>query len=202
VLSYFASKHKRLVIITSAIARRIARVAAAANTILEQQAKSKAKAVFIDAPSVPTYEGLISRIHLGFISPPPFVEDQRRAFQDAQLRVFWSRLAIHPIRDAECECGTTWLELFVLFSLRGGGNESMNEPAKEHLRATHADRFKRFQQASRELFRFADMASTPLTRPMLRGPSDIPHPLAPYGLLGKFAMLPFKLGLGEEVAMQ
>ena len=202
VLSYLATKHKRLIEIICAITRRIARVAAAANKLLEQKAASRAKHTFIDVPAIPSFPDPVFAIHLEFDAPPPLVDDAKAALQEAQVRVFWMRLFIHPLADAEHETGTTWLELFTLYSLKGGGESYDSRDGREHIRLTHAERFKRFQQRTRKLFRFASEASLPLTRPMLKRTSDNLLPLVPYGLLGKFSMLPFKLGLGDEVAIQ
>ena len=202
VLNYLAAKHRRLTDIMRAIVRRVARVAAAVNKRLEEQTASRAKNVFIDTPGVPVYRDQACASHLVFEALPPLSDDANVAFREAQIRAFWTRLLIHPLPNTADESGTTWLQLFAVYSLRGGGNVFQEGSCKEHLRATHSERFKRFQRESRSLFRFADMATTPLIRPMLHRTSTNLQPLAPYGLIGRFSMLPFTLALGEEVAAQ
>ena len=92
-----------------------------------------------------------------------------------------------------------WLELFILFHMRGGNAVATEPAARRHLRATHASSFRAFQCRSRVLFQFASDAVKPSLRPHLVRHAGNRQPLARYGLLANFAQLPFRLRLGDAL---
>ncbi len=121
------------------------------------------------------------------------------AHADAQIRIFWQRLYIVPLVDVATEVGVTWLELFVLFHMRGGNATAIQPAAKRHLRVSHAAQFAAFQRRSKELFRFAADDEKQLLRPHLVRHAGSRQPLARYGLRANFAQLPFKISLGDDL---
>ena len=94
----------------------------------------------------------------------------------------------------------TWLELFVLFSLRGGRACSAQPSERQHMRQNRAIHCKHFQRRSRAVFACADESTKPLVKPHLVRHAGNQQPLAHYSLLGNFAQLPFQLRNGKEVS--
>ena len=139
------------------ICKRIARGAAAAADKLERVRHSETlgrNTTYIDAPAAPIYPTQ-GRIQLTFESLPPIDNETHSAHADAQVRIFWQRLYIIPIVDVAIEVGVTWLELFILFHMRGGNAVAYDASSKRHVRDMHASSFRAFQSRSRALFQFA-----------------------------------------------
>ena len=112
-----------------------------------------------------------------------------------ELRIFWTRLRVVPSTSEEPQ-GTTWLELFLLFSLCGG---TASERLKPHLRQTHDRLFKAFRKGSKQLFRFASEQSRPLLKAAInRAGGSLAWPLGAYGIQARLPALPFKPALNQE----
>ena len=97
------------------------------------------------------------------------------------------------------EVGATWLELFILFHMRGGDAIGRANASKAHLRHTHATMFRAFRRRSNALFAFADEHTKPLLRAHLVRHAGNRLPLARYGMRANFGQLPFKLCLGDSL---
>jgi hypothetical protein len=189
VLDYLALKQKKSIHLHAAIARRISRVAKEVLSRLEAMQKDEAKCKFIDAPPLPARPGPADGIELNFEALPPLPEDPAKRLAAIQLRTFWARVRICPCEPEQV--GTTWLELFVLFSLLGG---EASQALKAHLRQSHERLYKAFRKESKGLFRFADACSKPLLKAAIDRTCG---PLAggaagPLGLMGsRSAFLPY-----------
>ena len=199
LLGYYASKQQRYVLIIRAICCRIARVAQAAVDQLEASSKTctaSNSTAFVDTPALspnPSNDFL----NLCFVALPPLGVVESEVQAEAEVRIFWQHLRIVPI-DATTGVGVTWLELFVLFSLRGGNATGKPPAGKEHLHMTHATRFRAFVRRSKQHFAFADEATKTLVKPHLLRHAGNRQPLAKYGMLGNFSQLPFQLQLGDR----
>ena len=133
LLAYYACKQRRYVQIIRAICSRIARVAQAASEQLEFISKARASSSstsYIDTPAATTNTSNDS-INLSFVALPPLALLDREVQAAAEVRIFWQRLQVVPI-DTASGVGITWLELYVLFSLRGGNSSSKPSIAREH----------------------------------------------------------------------
>ena len=121
LLDYFAQKQKRSIHIFRAICKRIARVAQAATEKLELMKRSETlgrNSSYIDAPAAPMHDTQ-GRIQLAFEVLPHIDKDADDAQAEARIRIFWQRLYVIPLVDVTSEVGATWLELFILFHMRG-----------------------------------------------------------------------------------
>ena len=166
LLDYFARKQQRYIEIVRGICKRIARVAQAATEKLDLICQSQARgrdASFIDTPAPPTQD-TSERINLTFVALPPIDTDAEDAQAQARIQIFWQRLLVIPILNVTSEVGATWLELFVLFHVRGGNAIVRKGASQAHLRHTHAKAYREFLRRSRALFAFADEATKPLLR--------------------------------------
>ena len=140
--------------IVRGICKRIARVAQAATEKLElinQTAARGRDASFVDTPAAPKQE-LNGRVNLTFVSLPPIDVNAADAHAEAQVRIFWQRLLVIPVVNVSCEVGATWLEMFILFHLRGGNAVANTSASKAHLRQTHAKTYREFLRRSKALF--------------------------------------------------
>ena len=200
LLAYYAGKQRCYVQIIRAICKRIARVAQAASDQLEAIGKARTASNstdYIDTPAVTTTNSS-EAINLSFVALPPLALLDTEVQAAAEVRIFWQRLRVVPI-DVATGVGITWLELHALFSLRGGNAIGKPSAAMDHLRQTHAARYKAFIRRSKQLFAFADSATQPLLKPHLLRHAGNRQPLARYGLLGNFSQLPFQLQLGDQL---
>ena len=164
VLDYFAQKQKRYIHIIRCICKRITRVAQAATDKLDLIRHSETlgrNISYIHAQAAPTH-ATQGRIQLAFEALPPIDKDAIDAHAEAQIRVFWQRLYIILLVDVTTEVGATWLELFILFHMRGGSAVTNASASKRHLRDTHAKSFREFQRRSKGVFLFAAADEKPL----------------------------------------
>ena len=96
-----------------------------------------------------------------------------------QLIRYWSSIRLQPIDDMTCEHGTTWLELFAFFTLRGGCIANQQEEST----AGHRPRFNMFYEAfirqSKFMLQFADLDS----RQPVRNLANRERPLTAYGVM-------------------
>ena len=97
------------------------------------------------------------------------------------------------------EVGVTWMELFILFHMRGGDAIGRKSASKAHLRHTHAAMYRAFRRRSMALFACADEHTKPLLRAHLVRHAGNRLPLAHYGMRANFGQLPFKLSLGDSM---
>ena len=116
---------------------------------------------FIDAPSMPEWPEPHQGLWLTFGVLPPLPLDSIERVQMEMIRTFWQQIRVVPTAGCSGERGTTWLELFILFSIMGG---KASEPLKAHLRQTHDRLFKAFRKGSKQLFRFASAGTRPLLK--------------------------------------
>ena len=119
ILCFFGRKQQEIVVILTAILRRIARVAKAANDKLADIAKGCAVTdievpVFAFASSTPDSVGL------SFINAVPILLNDPQALPHVMVRIFWNSLRVQPVVDHSRQRGTTWIELFAFFAITGG----------------------------------------------------------------------------------
>ena len=168
VLDFLAQRQHQSYKLHLAIARRIARVATEVLSRLDKQCeKGVEDSRYIAAPPMPTWPQPHEGIWLHFGALPGLPSDEEQRLQHQMVRTFWQRLRIVPDVSGGRH-GTTWLELFLLFSLMGGLASS---PMKQHLRQSHDRRFKAFRKSSKQLFRFASADIRPPVRLPLIGPA-------------------------------
>ena len=107
------------------------------------------------------------------------------------------RLKVVPNQGNAAEQCTTWLQLFVLFSLMGG---QASQPVKAHLRQSHDRLFKAFRKGSKQLFRFAKADTRPLLKAAVHrdGSTAGVWPLGAYGFHARLPSLSFTLALGQQ----
>ena len=101
--------------------------------------------------------------------------------------------------NVSSEVGATWLELFVLFHLRGGNAVANKTSAQQRLIDTHAKCFREFQRRSKALFAFAAEDAKPLLKANLVRHDGNRLPLARYGLQANLSQLPFRLSIGDNL---
>ena len=150
VLNYFAKKQQNSTLVFLAIAKRIARVAKAANDKLEliMAATAKQDSIGVVTLPIPTYDAPAMGIALVFEAAAPLPSDHALRQRIAHVRAFWSALRVRRISCTQ-ERGSTWLELFVLFAISGG---TACAALAEHLRQSHAKQLNAFRNISRLFF--------------------------------------------------
>ena len=145
LLRYFADKQRAYTQLMRAIVRRVLRVSGEVRARREAQAALHPRGrgpTFIDAPVQPEHPETGFKINLQ--DPPPLSGALQFVSKQLQLIGFWSSIRLQPIFDMTSEHGTTWLELFAFFTLRGGcvaAQEDMNT-------AGHRPRFTMLHKAA------------------------------------------------------
>ena len=198
LLDYLGRKQEHLVRVVAAIQRRLARVAKAANELLDEQAKNQPQDM-VDAPLFKHSDLSHTTSTFSFENAPPIDIEEDYAIVQIMIRIFWTRLMLVPIEDHSLHHGTTWLELYAWFSIKGGFAVVQPE-ARKHLRLKFAQDFAQLRLRSKALFKYACSDSANLTIPMRHKNDDFIHPLREFGVIGKLSMLPFRLALNESGA--
>ena len=95
-----------------------------------------------------------------------------------------------------CEHGTTWLELFAFFTLRGGCMATQQDMHTAGHRSRFTMLYKAFIRQSKFLLQFADIES----RQLVGNLANRERPLTAYGVMSFLPMISSKLVLTGEAA--
>ena len=124
LLGYYAKKQRAYATLIRAIIKRILRVSDDVRTRREALAKQRGQGhrgpQFVDAPSIPEHPTPDMGFKIQLIEPPPLSGDLMSVSRQLQLIGYWTSIRLAPISDMVAEAGSTWLELFTFFTLRGG----------------------------------------------------------------------------------
>ena len=134
-----------MVRILTAILKRIARVAKAANDKLAILTKEQA----ISDNEVPIFSYVdrsFGAVGLSFVNAIPINLEDGQALPAIMVRIFWNGIRVEPVVDHGRQLGTTWIELFALFAINGGTALVQNK-ANNHLRVKFLDEFARFKSS-------------------------------------------------------
>ena len=113
-----------------------------------------------------------------------------------QLIGYWSSIRLQPVDDMTCEHGSTWLELFAFFTLRGGCIATMQDANTAGHRPSFNMLYKAFIRQSKFLLKFADIES----RQLVRNLANRERPLTAYGVMSFLHMISSRLVLTGEAA--
>ena len=168
VLDYLAKKQQRSYVLHLAIVKRIVRVAIEVLDRLERLGKrgDGEDTRYISTPAAPARPEFHEGLWLCFGVLPSLPEEPNERLQQQMVRSYWQQLCVVPTARDSDEHGTTWLELFIHFSLMGG---VASQPVKPHLRQSHDRLFKAFRKSSKQVFRFATADTRPLLKAACRG---------------------------------
>ena len=103
---------------------------------------------------------------------------------------------MYPVSDVSKHSGTTWLELFALYLLRGGCIAPEQVSQSTHIKPRFSMLFKLFIRHSKALHVYADIPS----RQLLKTLSNRTRPLLAYGVTSFTPMIASCLAISNEVS--
>ena len=197
LLRYYADKQRAYSRLMRAITRRVLRVSEEVRARREAQAALQRRGrgpTYIDAPAQPAHPDTGFRINLQ--DPPPLSGALQFVSRQLQLIGYWTSIRLQPIVDMTSEHGTTWLELFAFFTLRGGCMATQQDVRAAGHRPRFTMLYKAFIRQSKFLLQFADIES----RQLVRNLANRERPLTAYGVMSFLPMISSKLVLTGEAA--
>ena len=203
ILDYFAMNQEAYMKLFAAIHRRIARVAIRTAELREAAAKAKESGTsvlsFVPTPQPSTHPST-NYITIRLVAPPPIQGDEHQRIVQYQLRIFWTRLYVTPTaapqEPAITEHGTTWLELFLLFTIKGGKVSKEQFQGVTTIQPRFTPLFKTFVRLSKSLLEFATHGDRALFNPVLTRA----RPLLKYGITTFMAMISARIAIQSGVA--
>ena len=180
--------------------RRIARVAnftrLAREKLVEEKAKSEPRTIPIPPPrpQAPRDETWA----IAFKALPPLHGHKFECVLQLCLHILWSSMRLAPLTDPRDEAGTTWLELFVWFTLIGGRVHAAQQADGFTIRPSFATLLRLFVVHSKRLLAFATDETASLTRP---SPSRR-RPLLSIGIDNFLPMVSCRMSLEADGSMR
>ena len=205
LMHYYAAKQKARYKLFAAIHRRIARVCTKAAELRKEKEEAirstKGNPASVPTPAPPSHPSR-NYLTISLIAPPPIQGDYHTKLLHYHLRVFWSTIFLVPAGDSSSasitQHGTTWLELFLIFSLNGGLllKQQFADYEGSHINPRFNALFKAFVKTSKQLLFFAKAQDKPLFAPVLTRA----RPLLPYGITTFLSMISATVAIQGEVA--
>ncbi len=157
LLRYYADKQCAYSRLMRAIICRVLRVSEEVRARREAQAALRERGrgpTYITAPMQPEHPDTGFIINLQ--DPPPLGGELQFISRQLQLTCFWTSIRLQPIDNMTCEHGTTWLELFAFFTLRGGSSATQQEVNTAGHRPRFNMLYKALVRQSKFMLQFAD----------------------------------------------
>ena len=198
LLRCLADKQRAYLHLMRAIVRRVLSVSSEVRdrreaALLQTRERGRGPS-YIDAPPQPEHPGTGFRISL--LDPPPLRGELQFVSKQLQLIGFWSSVRLQPIVDMSSDYGTTWLELFAFFTLRGGCISTKQGEGTAGHRPRFNMLYKAFIRQSKFVLPFADHE----TRQLVRNLANRERPLTAYGVMSFLPMISSRLVLTGEAA--